>query len=344
MFSGINLKRNWAAPDGVPFVAISKQASLLLLMARWLLLLFTSVASGPFFTLYMSNEGTNPNRSASSVEPSADDLLRESLKRCSPETIAAALAFRQSGDVSLVPTVVLGIVERFLEPEVVGTLKNGDDSVKFMEDLGMDSLTMFEAIMMVEESLGVSIKNEELWDLRTVGDLKSFIAAKLSGVEGLAKAKSFPIEQIAAIMPQQEPFLFLQSAEIDGASASGTYTISGKESFLEGHFKNNPVFPASIMLEALGQLGVFHFLSTDESETSDAESSIFFTGADGVRCHRVCKPGDVLELSVEQKRRRDPMVVYSGKITLSGEKAANAEEITLIVAPPNEEAEPVSEA
>lgn len=313
-------------------------------MACWLLLLFTSSARGPFFTLYMSNEGTNSNLSASPAGPSADELLKETLKRCSPETIAAALAFRQSGDVSLVPTVVLGIVERFLEPEVVDTLKNGDDSVKFMEDLGMDSLTMFEAIMMVEESLGVSIKNEELWDLRTVGDLKEFIAAKLSGVEVVAKSKSYRIEEIAAVMPQQEPFLFLQSAEIDGATATGSYTISGKEAFLAGHFKDNPVFPASIMLEALGQLGVFHFISTDGEEVTDAEGSIFFTGADGVRCHRVCKPGDTLELSVEQKRRRDPMLVYSGKISVAGEKAATAQEITLIVAPADEVAEAKGEA
>ncbi|MBK1879400.1 phosphopantetheine-binding protein [Pelagicoccus mobilis] len=281
----------------------------------------------------MSNEGTNSNLSASPAEPNAEELLKETLKRCSPETITAALAFRQSGDVSLVPTVVLGIVERFLEPEVIDTLRNGDDSVKFMEDLGMDSLTMFEAIMMVEESLGVSIKNEELWDLRTVGDLKGFISGKLSGVEVTAKSKFYPIEQIAAVLPQQKPFLFLQTAEIDGKNASGTYAISGKEDFLEGHFKDNPVFPASIMLEALGQLGVFHFLATDESQADGAEESIFFTGADGVRCHRVCKPGETLELSVELKRRRDPMVVYSGKILVNGEKAASVEEIALIVAP-----------
>ncbi|MDQ8182979.1 phosphopantetheine-binding protein [Pelagicoccus sp. SDUM812005] len=284
----------------------------------------------------MANEASSTNQNPSPVEPNADELLKETLKRCSPETITAALAFRRSGDVSLVPTVVLGIIERFLEPEVVDTLKGGDDSVKFMEDLGMDSLTMFEAIMMVEESLGVSIKNEELWDLRTVGDLKAFISAKLSGVEVVAQAKSYPIEQIAAVMPQQEPFLFLQTAEIDGATAKGTYRISGKEAFLKGHFKENPVFPASIMLEALGQLGVFHFLVTDDSQGEKAGNSIFFTGADGVRCSRVCKPGDTLELSVELKRRRDPMVVYAGKISVGGEKAAAAEEITLIVAPAEE--------
>jgi hypothetical protein len=33
--------------------------------------------------------------------------------------------------------------------------------------------------------------------------------------------------------------------------------------FLEGHFKENPVFPASIMIEALGQLCVFYLLKGD---------------------------------------------------------------------------------
>lgn len=278
----------------------------------------------------MSNDASKTNTVPEVTEPSQDDLLKETLKRCSPETIAAALAYRQSGDTSLLPTIVLGIIERFLEPEVVDKLKEGDDSVKFMEDLGMDSLTMFEAIMMVEESIGVSIKNEELWDLRTVGDLKSFISAKVSGVEVDATAKLYPVEQIAAVMPQQEPFLFLQTAEIEGAKAKGTYKISGQESFLAGHFKDNPVFPASIMLEALGQLGVFHFLTTEDAGEVDAENAIFFTGADGVRCHRVCKPGETLELTVELKRRRDPMIVYSGKIVVAGEKAASADEITLI--------------
>lgn len=280
----------------------------------------------------MPDKGNHTNLSPVATDPSRDDLLKETLKRCSAETLVAALAFRQSGDVALVPTVVLGIVERFLEPEAIVILRKGADTVKFMEDLGLDSLTMFEAIMMVEESLGVNIKNEELWDLRTVGDLKTFIAAKLSGVELAEKAKAYPIEKIAAVMPQQEPFLFLQSAEIEGSRATGVYKISGQEDFLAGHFKNNPVFPASILLEALGQLGVFHFLSSEGVPFGDAEGSIYFTGADGVRCHRVCKPGETLELSVELKRRRDPMIVYSGKITVAGEKAATADEISLIVA------------
>ena len=51
------------------------------------------------------------------------------------------------------------------------------------EDLGMDSLTMLEVVMLVEQTLQVSIDNEELRDLRTVGDVKAYLNAKAMGVE-----------------------------------------------------------------------------------------------------------------------------------------------------------------
>jgi len=281
----------------------------------------------------MSSESSKQNLAPEQPELSKEDLLRESLKRCSPGTIEAALEFSRSGNLDLVPAIVIGIVERFLDEEAIEVLRKGGDSVKFMEDLGLDSLTMFEAIMMVEESLGISVKNEELWDLRTTGDLKAFMASKLSGVEESPRSKSFAVEQIAAAMPQQDPFLFLQTAQIEGGSATGTYAISGREAFLEGHFKDDPVFPASILLEALGQLAVFHHLTAGEPSLGDApQNSVYFAGADGVRCHRVCRPGEVLELNVELKRAREPMVVYSGKIVVDGEKAASADDISLISA------------
>ena len=43
--------------------------------------------------------------------------LRELLKRCPEGTFEAALAFRAHKDVLQVPVIVLGIIERHLEPE-----------------------------------------------------------------------------------------------------------------------------------------------------------------------------------------------------------------------------------
>jgi acyl carrier protein len=279
----------------------------------------------------MSDQTTVNRETASPLAPGSEALLRDTLKRCSDKTLEAALAYRETGDVSYVPVVVLGIVERFLDPDVADKLRSGDDSIEFMADLGLDSLTMIEAIMMVEESLGVSIKNEELLDLRSVGDLKSFIKKKIAGEANDSSQSQFALDQVAAIMPQQSPFLFLSQATLTARGAEGSYEISGSENFLEGHFKGNPVFPASIMLEALGQLAVFKLIKDGASESSGSieSSEIYFTGADGVRCHRICKPGDTLSMSVQVKRVREPLAVFSGQITVNGEKAVVAEEITL---------------
>ena len=279
----------------------------------------------------MPDQTTTKREVAGAPVPGSEELLRDTLKRCSAETLEAALAYRKTGDVSLVSVVVLGIVARFLDPDVADKLRSGGDSMEFMSDLGMDSLTMIEAIMMVEESLGVSIKNDELLNLRSVGDLKSFINEKLTGVASEEPKTFYSVDQIASIMPQQSPFLFLSQATVSEHGANGSYLITGQEAFLEGHFKGNPVFPASLMLEALGQLAVFKLIKNPpkEVESTIDSSEIYFTGVDSVRCHRICKPGETLEMKVQVKRVRDPLAIFSGQIIVNGEKAVVAEEITL---------------
>jgi len=113
--------------------------------------------------------------------------------------------------------------------------------------------------------------------------------------------------------------------------ARGVYKIVGDEFFLEGHFKNNPVLPASIMLEALGQLAVLYLLKTKRAELSAPVDSakIFFTACDGVRCQRICRPGDILTLFVKPKRIKHPLARFEGHITCGNERVAFAEEITL---------------
>ncbi|WP_309379854.1 3-hydroxyacyl-ACP dehydratase FabZ family protein [Cerasicoccus frondis] len=136
---------------------------------------------------------------------------------------------------------------------------------------------------------------------------------------------------IAETLPHADPFLFVEEATVEGRQISGSYQITGQEDFLRGHFKGNPVFPASIMLEALGQLAVVYLLlAEDESLTAKVDPGrILFTACDGVRCSRVCKPGDKLEMQVKARRIRHPGATFEGKILVNGEKAVFAEEISL---------------
>lgn len=265
------------------------------------------------------------------VAPEDEAALRESLKRCSPSTFEAAIQFRKTGNPEHLPAVVIGVVERFVEPDLRVKLKDADDDLRLIEDLGIDSLTMMEIVILVEDVLQMSINNDELRNLRTVGDVKTFIDCKVRGLPLPKPTKFIPIEQIAATMPIQPPFLFLNEASVSSSAANAKYKISGQEFFLQGHFKDNPVMPASIMLEALGQLAVLFLLEglTPEPGKVVNPQMIFFTGCEGVRAHRVCKPGDILTLSIKPKRMKMPLATFEGSIRVGQEKAVIAEEITL---------------
>ncbi len=112
--------------------------------------------------------------------PEDESALRESLKRCSPETIEAAVEFRKGGDISKINTVVLGIISRFVETDKRQLLENPKDEMVLAQDLNLDSLTMVEIVLCVEDATGVSISNEEVQSLRTLGDVKAFITKKVS--------------------------------------------------------------------------------------------------------------------------------------------------------------------
>lgn len=61
------------------------------------------------------------------------------------------------------------------EEETIGT------ETSFKDDLGADSLDLFELIMALEEEYGLEIPAEELTDLETVGDVIEYLKGK--GVE-----------------------------------------------------------------------------------------------------------------------------------------------------------------
>jgi len=263
--------------------------------------------------------------------PHLEDELRESLKRCSPETVEAALSFRQHGNFDGIPVIVMGIIERFLEPDVRHLLREGNDDTRLFEDLGVDSLLMVEIIILVEETLDISIANDELRDIRSVGDIKIYLDYKVKGIPIPKQNKQLTVEEIASVMPHQDPFLFIRESKISLNEAESLYSITGDEFFIDGHFKNNPVFPASILIEALGQLAVLYLIRNEKPEFEQPidTSKVMFASCDGVRCHRICRPGDVLKLKVKLKRIRYPLVTFEGTITVGDEKAVFAEDITL---------------
>lgn len=55
------------------------------------------------------------------------------------------------------------------------------ESASFTEDLGADSLDLVELVMAYEEEFGIDIPDEEVGQIKTVGDAVTYISSKLSG-------------------------------------------------------------------------------------------------------------------------------------------------------------------
>ena len=111
--------------------------------------------------------------------------LRTTLKRCKPQVIDAAIAFKRDGEKSRAMEIILGIIERFLEPESRPKMQDANlGSFRLIEDLGVDSLVMVEIVMTIEEVLELSIPNDDLRELSTVDDIKNYIERRIDSLEG----------------------------------------------------------------------------------------------------------------------------------------------------------------
>jgi acyl carrier protein len=272
------------------------------------------------------------------MAPTEQDILnlRTSLKRCSAETAEAAVRFRLSGDPKEIPAIVYGIIERHLSPEHNRNLSAASDDTRLIEDLGIDSLTLLEIVLSIEETLAISIENEELREILTLGQVKTFIGRKISGsseheAATTGKVRKYTREDILVRLPQQPPFFFLDTAQIEGSSVRAQYTLRGDEFFLEGHFKDNPVMPASIVFEAIGQAACLWVLecAPEQLQVELQSSEVLFASMEEAHFYRRAKPGDVLELEAELVRLRAPLAIFRGGAKVRGEKLAQIDHLVL---------------
>ena len=92
----------------------------------------------------------------------------------------AALRFEETRNLDELPAIILGVLERDAanpKPEGVAA---ATDEARLIEDIGMDSFGMIEVVMTAEEVLGITVANQEMNDIRTLGQLKVFLRTKLA--------------------------------------------------------------------------------------------------------------------------------------------------------------------
>jgi acyl carrier protein len=74
---------------------------------------------------------------------------------------------------------VLAKVREHLSTELEVPLDGIDESTRFREDLDADSLDLYELVMELEDTYGVSVSEEEAAKIETVGQAVDFVAERL---------------------------------------------------------------------------------------------------------------------------------------------------------------------
>ena len=121
---------------------------------------------------------------------------------------------------------------------------------------------------------------------------------------------------IERILPHRYPFLLVDRIIVlePDRRIVGIKLVSLNERYLWHDPDEAPVLPATILTEAIAQVGAILILSKPENR----DKLPFFRGIERVRYRRQVHPGDVVEIEAIVKRLRGRVGVLTGHARVDG--------------------------
>lgn len=106
------------------------------------------------------------------------------------------------------------------------------------------------------------------------------------------KAPVLKREDIERLLPQREPFLFVDALMdvMPGKSVTGRKTFTGREEFFRGHFPGMPIVPGVILVEMAAQVSACTVLTVPDY----ADLFGLFASVEKFRFVKKVYPGDTL--------------------------------------------------
>ncbi len=102
------------------------------------------------------------------------EQIRRNFKRCREGTVDAIINLQRTGDPEFIPTIVRGIVWRYVQPDAREVVDNATLETP-LAALGIDSLMMLEVVLDVQDALDLVIEDADLRRMQTIGDVITFL-------------------------------------------------------------------------------------------------------------------------------------------------------------------------
>lgn len=134
----------------------------------------------------------------------------------------------------------------------------------------------------------------------------------------------YDINQIKEIIPHRYPFLLIDRITefVSGKHIVGIKTVSANEPYFAGHFPDKPVMPGVLILEAVAQVAAI--LARQSPEVGLRPDGLtYLVGTSGFKWKKQVIPGDTLVIKVELIKKKRPMLVVEGIVTVDGEVVAS---------------------
>ncbi len=139
---------------------------------------------------------------------------------------------------------------------------------------------------------------------------------------------------IEAIIPHRAPFLLVDRIiELEqGKSAVGELDVRADAFWVPGHFPQYAVMPGVLIVEALAQAA--GILAVESLGLAGSGKLVYFMAIDGAKFRLPVEPGCLLTLDVEFVQKRSSVCKFSGRATVNGKLAAEANFTAMIADPP----------